>query len=112
MKEILRKCITKSSTLPTKITVNKTDISDVKQIADEFNKCFTNIGIDLANKTPNASKSFDSYITKVNTSMEFQPLSINELKYAFFSFKINKSPGYDGLSFNVIKNVSVNYMNL
>ena len=35
--------------------------------------------------------------------MESQPLSIYELKDAFFSFKINKSPGHNGLSFNVIK---------
>ena len=72
MKEILGKCNTKSSTLPTKITVNKTD------------NFFTNIGTDLANKIPNASKPFDSYITKANTSMESQPLSINELKDTFF----------------------------
>ena len=103
MKEILGKCTTKSSTLPTKITVNKTDIFDTKKIADEFNKFFTNIGTDLANKIPNASKRFDFYITKVNTSMESQPLSINELKDAFFSLKINKSPGHDGVSYNVIK---------
>ena len=49
MKEILGKCTTKSSTLSTKITVNKTDIFDTKKIADEFNKFFTNIGTDLAN---------------------------------------------------------------
>ena len=103
MKEILGKCTTKSSTLPTKITVNKTDIFDTKKIADEFNKFFTNIGTDLANKIPNASKRFDFYITKVNTSMESQPLSINELKNAFFSLKTNKIPGHDGVSFNVIK---------
>ena len=35
--------------------------------------------------------------------MESQPLSINELKNSFFSFKINKSPGHDGVSFSVIK---------
>ena len=111
MKEILGKCTTKSSTLPTKITINKTDIFDAAKIADEFNKCFTNIGTDLANKILNASKPFDSYITKAKTSMESQPLSINELKDAFFSLKINKSPGHDGVSFNVIKNVLVSYVN-
>ena len=103
MKEILGKCNTKSSTLLTKITVNKTDIFDAAKIADEFNKFFTNIGINMANKIPNASKPFDPYITKANTSMESQPLPINELKDAFFSLKINKSPGHDGVSFNVIK---------
>ena len=34
---------------------------------------FSNNGTDLANKTPNTSKQFDSYITKVNTSIESQP---------------------------------------
>ena len=103
MKEILGKCTTKSSTLPTKITVNITNIFDAAKIANEFNKFFTNIGADLANKIPNTSKPFDSNITKANTSMEAHPLSVNELKDAFFSLKINKSPGHDGLSFNVIK---------
>ena len=74
-----------------------------KKIADEFNKIFTNIATDLANKIPNASKRFDSYITNVNTNIDSQPLSINELKDAFFSLKINKSPGHDRVSFNVIK---------
>ena len=66
MKEILGKCTAKSSTFPTKITVSKTYIFDAKKIADEFNNFFTNIGSDLANKIPNASKPFDSYVTKVN----------------------------------------------
>ena len=41
-------------------------------------------------------------MTKVNTSMESQPL-LNELKDAFFLLKINKSPDHDGVSFNVMK---------
>ena len=35
--------------------------------------------------------------------MGSQSLSINELKDAFISLKINKSPGHDGGSFNVTK---------
>ena len=35
--------------------------------------------------------------------MESNPLSINELKDTFFSLKINKSPGYEEISFNVFK---------
>ena len=77
-----------------------------------MNKLFTNIGTDLVNKIPNASKRFDSDTTKGNTSMESQPLSINKLKDAFFSLKINKSSGHAGVSFNVIKNVLVSYVNL
>ena len=51
----------------------------------------------------------DSYITKVNTIMEFQPLSIHERKGVFSSLK---SPGHDSVSFNVIKIVLVSYVNL
>ena len=35
--------------------------------------------------------------------MEKNSLSMNELKEAFFSLKTNKSPGYDDISFNVVK---------
>ena len=35
--------------------------------------------------------------------MDPKPLSINELKDAFFSLKINKSLGVDAVSFNIIK---------
>ena len=86
--------------LPVKIAVNKTHVFYAKKTPDEFNKLFTNIGTDLENKIPNASKRFDSYIAKVNISMEFKPLSINELKDArIFSIKVSKSPGHDGGEF-------------
>ena len=37
------------------------------------------------------------------TSKPEYPLSINELKDAFFSLQTNKSPGHDKISFNVIQ---------
>ena len=36
--------------------------------------------------------------------METKQLVISELKDAFFSLKIDESPGYDEISFNVLKN--------
>ena len=53
-----RKITSKSSVLPFKITVNKTDIVDEKKVAHEFHNFSTNIGTDLANKVANTSKSF------------------------------------------------------
>ena len=38
---------------------------------------------------------------KVSSEMENKPRSINELKDAFFSLKINKSIGHDDISYNV-----------
>ena len=40
----------------------------------------------------------------MNVIIEFKPLSIKELKEAFFSLKINKSSGVDDVSLNIIKN--------
>ena len=39
---------------------------------------------------------------KVNSEMESKPLSINDLKDAFFSLKINKSTDHDDISYNVV----------
>ena len=36
--------------------------------------------------------------------METKQLSMNELKDVFFSLKINKSPGYDDISVNEVRN--------
>ena len=61
------------------------------------------MSVNLASKIPNASKTFETYINKPDSIMETKRLSMNELKDAFFSLKINKSPGYDDISFNVLK---------
>ena len=42
-------------------------------------------------------------MNKSDSIMETKQLSMNELKDAFFSLKINKSPGYDDISSNVLK---------
>ena len=51
-----------------------------------------------------SSNTFETYINKVNVIMNSKPLSINELKDAFFSLEINKSLSVDDASFNIIKN--------
>ena len=69
---------------------------------NEFNNFFTDIGLKLAKKTPESSQPFESHMKKVSSEMENKPLSINELKDAFFFFKNYKSTGYDDISYNVI----------
>ena len=46
----------------------------------------------------------ESYVKKCKNKQSEKPLSINELKDAFFSLDINKSPGFDDISFTVLKN--------
>ena len=103
MKELIGNIKLKSSNLPRRITVNEVDIFDERKIANEFNAFFTNIGSKLTSAIPFASTTFESYISKPDSIMETKQLSMNELKDAFFSLKINKSPGYDDISFNVLK---------
>ena len=103
MKELIGKINLKSSNLPRRKTVNEVDIFDERKIAKELNAFFANIGNKLASKIPNASTTFEFFINKPDSAMETKQLSMNELKDAFFSLKIDKIPGYDDISFNVLK---------
>ena len=103
MTDIIGKSKTKSTNLARKLTINKVDVYHKPEIADAFNDFFTNIGQKLASQIPKSSKIFETYINKVNVKMESKSSSINELKDAFFSLKINKRSGVDKVSFNIIK---------
>ena len=104
MKDIIRKSKIKSTNLPRKLTINKVDVYNKPEIGDAFNDFFTNIGQKLASQIPKLSNAFETYINKVNVIMDSKPLSINKLKDAFFSLKINKISSVDDVSFNIIKN--------
>ena len=73
-------------------------------IANEFNKPFTNIGPELARKILTASRTFESFLNKIDITMPADSGTINEFKEGFFSLKTNKNPGYDEISSNVILN--------
>ena len=57
----------------------------------------------LAKQIPKSKISFESYLVKTSATMQHKSVSINQLRDAFFSLKLNKSPGYDEISFNVVK---------
>ena len=61
------------------------------KIADAFNDFLTNIGQKQAIQIPKSSKSFETYMNKVNVIIDSMPLSINELKDAFSLLKVNKA---------------------
>ena len=73
------------------------------EIADAVNDFFINIGQKQTSQIPKSPKTFETYIYKLNVTMDFEPLSTNELKDASFLLKINKSSGVDDVSFNIIK---------
>ena len=104
MKYVIGKSKIKSTNIPHKLTISKKDVYNKRKAADGLNDFLTNIGQKLANQISKSSKTFEIYINKANVLIESKPLSINELKNAFFSLKINKSSGVDDVSFNIIKN--------
>ena len=72
-------------------------------IAEHFNNFFTEFGPNLAKDINLSSVNFENYLNILQTNQPEQNLSINELKDAFFSLKLNKSFGYNEINFNVIK---------
>ena len=58
----------------------------------------------LAKQIPESKNTFGSYLVKTSATVQHKSVWINELRDAFFSLKLNKSPGYDEISFNVVEN--------
>ena len=80
------------------------DIIDEELIAKIFNKYFAEIGSKLAKNIQRSSINFESFMKTCDSTQAESALTINELKDVFFSLKTNKGPGYDKISFNIVKN--------
>ena len=87
MKEVIGKSKLIHSTLPRKIIINKNAIFEEKHIENAFNNVFTNIGPKLADDISTATRSFESYVQNTNETIKEEPITINELKDAFFPSK-------------------------
>ena len=61
MKEMIGNSKRIHSTLPRKIVINKNDIFEEKQIANEFYNFIVNIDPNLADVIPTATRYFESY---------------------------------------------------
>ena len=78
-------------------------IKDIRSIAANFKRYFTEIRPTLTKKIDSSSVNVHKYLEAYNITQPERDLTVNGLKGAFFSLKLNKSPGYDEVSFNVIK---------
>ena len=56
----------------------------------------------MARKIPTASRKFESFLNKIDTTMPANPITINELMEVFF-LKNKQNPDYDEIT-SVIKN--------
>ena len=59
--------------------------------------------MELACTISTAKTTFKTFVETVNSAMQSNSLSINELKDGFFSLKRSKSLDYDEIRFNVVK---------
>ncbi|XP_065681563.1 uncharacterized protein LOC136095208 [Hydra vulgaris] len=103
IKEILGKQKIHNKALLSVITVDGTQISDVKSVATKFNEFFVNIGPNLASKIKHTPAHFLSYLSKSDKSLAFKKLTSNELDDSIKKLNKNKAIGYDAISASIIK---------
>ena len=105
IKEVLGKTKLKKDLLPKRLVVKGSNIYNKAEIADSFNKFFVNIGPKLSSNIRNSKHSFKSYLTPNAETMNNINLTNEELQKAFSTLQLNKSPGYDDISINIVKSV-------
>ena len=96
MKEVIGKDKLVNSSLPKHLTLNNRNIFDQKIIANCVNEYFVNVGPKLACEIPQSQRSFEMYLKESDNSFE-------EVKIAFFSSKCGKSPGFDEINYDIVK---------
>ena len=84
MNEVRRKTNNPGPCLPIRLVIYKNDITSEIDIANEFNRFFANIGLELARKISTESKTSGRFLSKIDTALPGNPITINELKETFF----------------------------
>ena len=105
MKSIIGKSRVQNDSFPKSLIIANKEITDKKSIAEKFNSFFVNTGSNVAGKIPHGTTNFESYLPNVTIIFQEHCLTEEEFKNAFFSLKTNKSPGYDNIHVNVIRNL-------
>ena len=84
-----------------------TIITDTKEIANRFNKFFTNIGSDLAkNINYSGTKNHKTYLdTPINKKFNFTQVTVRNVNDILESLPSKTSSGYDGLSLKLLKSI-------
>ena len=70
MKELIGKASNAESSLPIKLVIEEKKVTEIKDIAEEFNNYFTNVERNLAEKVSNSSNSFTSFLNQTHSIME------------------------------------------
>ena len=84
--------------------IDNTLICDKKQISEEFNKFFVNIGPSLAQKIPTCNAHYSDFLSnKVTNSLYLNPICNEEIISLVSKFHSKKSSGFDNISMQLIK---------
>ena len=96
----------KNNNLPNIIrTDDNREIFDKKEIAENFNNYYTNIGPKLASKIPATGKDFKSYLPENKHVITFHELTFEEFDSAYKALQRNKSLGVDDIKGSIILDV-------
>ena len=97
---------------PKFFTVNGTAVSSHEEIAEHFNKFFTEIGPRLAGQLNSSNlPPFQSYLTgKITTKFHFTEILPDDLKRIIKKFDAKSTAGHDGISMKIIKLLNDNYI--
>ena len=105
MKSIIAKARVQNDSFPKSLVIANEEIIDKKSKAEKFNSFIVNSSTNLAAKIPYSTTNFESYLPNITTIFRENCLTEKEFKNAFFSLKTSKSPGYDNMHVNVIRNL-------
>ena len=92
-----------NNSLPKHFFLNNRIIFDQKTIANSFHECFVNFGPKLVSEIPQLQRSFEMYLKGFDSSFEEVNLTDEEIKTAFFSLKGGKSPRFDEINYDIVK---------
>ena len=109
IKQLLNKNY-KQFEFPSTFKINGVHISDKKEIAQQFNNFFVNIGGKLAETIlpKHQSKPFDSYLKdRCNSTFNFVPVTRDEVISVIHNFAPKMSAGHDLISTHLLKEISL-----
>ena len=108
LNQIMNKHETNKS-IPKEFNGNSSEekISDPHKIANMFNEYFVNVGPNIAKKIPSSDKMYNHYLTgSYKNNFFLEAVTKYELETEIKNLNPKKSPGYDGLSVRVVRNVA------
>ena len=103
IKEVIGKGKLVNNSLPKHLILYNRNIFDQKTIANSFNEYFVNVGPKLACEIPRSQRSFEMYLKESGSFFEEVTSSDEEIKTTFFSLKGGKSPGFDEINYDIVK---------